>query len=149
MVSSLAAEENNAVVTFDIVPLTDAGTVPDSLESAVLMLDRMCPNSSGCYTNWVVNGYCIAPHAYLAGADLEDARLYEADLTYANLTGANLTGANLIRANLYEADLTKADLEAADLWWTTLSGVTVYETIAPDGTVVNSEAELKAHIDYL
>jgi uncharacterized protein YjbI with pentapeptide repeats len=69
-----------------------------------------------------VNGYLIAPGAYLEGTNFEGADLTSANLEYAKLRGANLRGAKLDDANFRYADLTGANLEYAKLRGADLTG---------------------------
>jgi len=155
VVTSLADDNDGTMLTFGIVPLTDS--VPEELESAVLMLNRACPNAE-CSTGWVVNGYCIQPYAYLrnadlvyanlvyanlSGADLQDANLSYAGLRAANLSGADLRNADLSGVNLLYANLARASINGADL-----SFAAVFSATAPDGTTVYSVDELLDHQIY-
>ena len=89
----------------------------------------------------------------LKGADLGYADLGETDLRGADLRGADLNGAYLRSANLSGADLGEADLRGAYLngaylnganlngsvlRYATVTGVTLCNTIMPDGSVINS-----------
>jgi len=155
VVTFFAADNGGATLTFGIVPLTDS--VPEELESVVLMLNRACPNAE-CSTGRVVNGYCIQPYAYLrnadlvyanlvsanlSGADLQDANLSHAGLRAANLSGADLRNADLSGVNLVYANLARASINGADL-----SYAAVFSATAPDGTRVNSRNELLDHQIY-
>ena len=127
VVTSFSADNDGATLTFGIVPLTDS--VPEELESAVLMLNRACPNAR-CLGR-EVNGYCIQSfadlsEADLSGTDLSEADLFGANLSWANLRGANLHWANLRFANLSGTDLSWADLFGANLSWANLRGANLY-----------------------
>jgi hypothetical protein len=78
--------------------------------------------------------------ATLAGADLRAAELKHAALYGADLTGAILRGADLTGAVLNYANLTNADIDEVDL-----NGARVYQTIAPDGEVVDNATALLSH----
>ncbi len=120
-----------------------------------------------CSTDRLESGYCLEPYADLTGAklrssDLSGANLTGADFTFADLTMSDLSNAyltytNMSAAILSSAVLTNADLTGTDLTGATLIdakmhgvvliGVTVNNTMAPDGTFVNSLDDLKAHLN--
>jgi hypothetical protein len=70
---------------------------------------------------WLDTNGKLGERAYLADANLTDAKLTDANLTDANLMYANLTNANLMYANLTGANLKDANLEGSiglpDISW--------------------------------
>lgn len=75
-----------------------------------------------------VNGYNIAPYAYLYDANLSGANLSGANLSYADLRFADLSGANLSNAVLIGTGFIGADLEGADLRTANLSNASLSHT---------------------
>ncbi|WP_290428445.1 pentapeptide repeat-containing protein [Thermocoleostomius sinensis] len=75
--------------------------------------------------------------ANLSFVNLSDASLSGADLSRSNLRGANLSNANLSGTNLSNADLTGANLSNANIVGANLTGVILFNTTMPDGTVQN------------
>ena len=76
-------------------------------------------------------GVCILCN--LVSANLSDANLAGADLTGADLSNADLSNAYLEGANLDGTNLTGANLTGA-----AMKGITLCNTIMPDGSVIYS-----------
>jgi uncharacterized protein YjbI with pentapeptide repeats len=98
----------------------------------------------------------------LAGADFTDAKkmdstiFKEADrnmqgivFKYANLTDIDLSNKNLSNANFADANLTKTIFTDATITTQTNGNITFDNTIAINGTVVNSLEEFNSHIPNL
>ena len=81
-------------------------------------------------------------HATLTNTKLTRTNLYKADLTHAHCRDADLTAAKLRKANLQNADLTNSNLTGADLTGADLTGATLQDITTPNGTKVNTIAEI-------